>query len=297
MISVVRYVFIHSAKVDALSLREQVAGQLKKIDRGVEYDFYAAKDVEDALRHVSLYCDLHPELHTCFVACGDDGLTGAVAAGLMGAGEGKSLAVFDPSGRNSLSRYYEGRDFGSISKLLAGAATSLDMIRVNDSYALNACTFGLEDLEEGGNARLLHSISTVLRSSFRSISISADGTPVDTGAVLLFTVSNGKYSSGGRLCTPYAVNDDGMMDICIIRNMPPTRLMKILPLLSQGSLAEDTTFSGDLIFRKARSLKIESPKDLTLSADGTRLTGKEFNIRVIHNAIRMVVPAKTVEMP
>ena len=297
MISVVRYVFIHSAKVDALSLREQVTGQLKKIDRGVEYDFYAAKDAEDALRHVSLYCDLHPEIHTCFVACGDDALTGAVAAGLMGAGEGKTLAVFDPSRRNSLSKDYEGRDFGSISNLLAGAATDLDMIRVNDSYAVNACTFALEDLEEGGNAGLLHSMSTVLRSSFRSIRISADGTPLDTGAVLLFTVSNGRYSSGGRLLAPQAVNDDGMMDVCIIRNMSPTRLMKILPLLSRGTLAEDTAFSGDLILRKAKSLRIESPKDITLSADGTLLTGKEFNIRVIHDAIRMVVPAKTVEKP
>ena len=297
MISVVRYVFIHSAEVDALSLREQVSGQMKKIDRGVEYDFYAAKDAEDALRHVSLYCDLHSELHTCFVSCGDDGLTSSVAAGLMGAGEGKTLAVFDPSGSNSLSKNYEGRDFGSIAKLLAGSDTGLDMIRVNNSYAVNACTFGLEDLEEGGNARLLHSMSTVLRRSFRSVRITADSTPLDTGAVLLFTVSNGKYSSDGRLCSPQAVNDDGMMDICVIRNMSPTRLTKLLPLLAQGRLAEDTSFSGDLILRKARSLKIESPKDITISVDGARLTDKEFNVRIIPSAVRMVVPEKSVEMP
>lgn len=295
MISAVRYVFIHGAEGD--SPRENVIRQLKEIDRGVEYDFYAAKNPEDVLRHVSLYCDLHSDIPTCFVSCGDDTLTAAAAAGLMGAGEGKTLAVFDPSGTNSLARYYEGRDFGSIRGLLAGTAKELDMIRVNDSYAVNACTFGLEDLLEGGAPRLMHSLPAVLRRSFRSVRVTADGVPVDTGAVLILTVSNGNYSSGGMLFAPQAVNDDGSMDLCIIRNMPPTRIMKVLPPFIQGKLADDPSLAGDFIFRKAKSIKIESAKDITLSVDGTFLTGKEFNVRVIPSAVRMVVPAKTADLP
>lgn len=297
MISIVRYVFIHGAEGGASPLRGAVTGQLKKIDRGVEYDFYAAAGPEDALRHVSLYCDLHPDLCTCFVSCGDDALTAAVAAGLMGAGEGKTMAVFDPSGRNSLARCYEGRDFGSVLKLLAGSAVPLDMIRVNDSYAVNACSFGLEELTEGGSPRLLHSVSAVLKRSFRSIRITADGTPLETGSVLILALSNGRYSSGGSFLAPQAVNDDGMMDLCAVRNMPPTRLMKLLPPLTQGRLADEPALAGEVILRKAKTLRIESPKEITLSVDGLPLTGKEFNVRLIPSAIRMVVPAKTLERP
>ena len=295
MISAVRYVFIHGAEGD--SPRENVIRQLKEIDRGVEYDFYAAGGPEDALRHVSLYCALHPDLHTCFVSCGDDTLTAAVAAGLMGAGEGKTLAVFDPSGTNSLARDCEGRDFGSIQGILSGSAKCLDMIRVNDSYAVNACTFGLGEMMEGGAPRLMHSLSAVLRRSFRSVRVTADGMPVDAGAVLILTVSNGRYSSGGMLFAPQAVNDDGRMDICVIRNMPPTRIMKVLPPFIQGRMADEPSLAGDIVVRKAKSMKIESAKDITLSVDGIPLTGKEFNIRVIPSAVRMVVPAKPADLP
>lgn len=296
MISAIRYVFIYSGEGDAPALRELVVGELKKIDRGVEYDFYETRGPEDTLRHVSLYCDLHPDLRTCFVSCGDDALTSAVAAGLMGAGEGKTLAVFDPSGRNSLARCFEGRDFGSVPKLLEGSATGLDMIRVNSSYAVNACTFGLDGLTGVDAPNLMQSLSAVLRRSFRSVRMTVDGTLLDTGSVLIFAISNGRYSSGGLLLAPQAVNDDGRMDLCVVRNMPPTRLMKLLPPLLQGRLADEPSLAGDITVRKARSLRIESAKDITLSADGIHLTGKEFNIRVIPSAIRMVVPAKTNEM-
>ncbi len=296
MISAVRYVFIHSGVGDAPALRDQVVRELKQIDRGVEYDFYEARGPEDALRHVSLYCDLHADLRTCFVSCGDDALTSAVAAGLMGAGEGKTIAVFDPSCRTSLAKCFEGRDFGCIPKLLEGSAAGLDMIRINSSYAVNACTFGLDDLADGDAPNLLQSVSAVLRMSFRSIRMTLDGKPLDTGAVLIIAVSNGSYSSGGMHLAPQAVNDDGKLDLCVVRNMPPTRLMKMIPPLIQGRLADEPSLAGDIILRKAKSLLIESAKDITLSADGLRLTGKEFNIRVIPSAVRLVVPAKTNEM-
>lgn len=292
MISVLRYLFIHDAKVDSAPLIESAVRQLKEIDRGVEYDFYAAKDREDALRHVSLYCDLHPDLDTCIVACGNDDLTSAVASGLMGAGEGKSLAIFDPEGTNSLARNYEGRSFGSIHALMEGRTKGLDMIRVNDSYAVNACTFGLEDMVDSKSPGLMQSLSAVLKRSFRSVRITADGSLLDAGSVLLMALSNGRYSSGGLLHIPKAVNDDGKMDLCIVRNMPPTRMVKILPSFLEGRLDEVPSLASDLIIREAKSVRIESSKDITLSVDGHLLTGREFDVRLVPSAIRMTVPAE-----
>jgi diacylglycerol kinase family enzyme len=289
-----RYLFIHDAHTESLRMKDAIVRHLKEADMGVEYDFYAASSSEDALRHVSLYCDLHPDLDTCFVACASDALTSGVAAGLMGAGEGKTLAVFDPEGSNSLARYYEGRDFGSLPELFAGTPVGIDMIRVNDSYAVNACSFGLEDLTAGQG--LLQSVSAVLRRSFRSVRITADGLPLDTGTVLLFTLANGKYTSGGTMRFPSAVNDDGKLDLCIVRNMPPSRLRKVLPLLADGRIADEPSLTGDLILRRAGTLGIESAKDITISVDGCPLTGREFKVKVVPSAVRMVIPAKTIEM-
>ena len=290
MIAASRYLFIHDARADSATLRESLIRQWKDIDRGVEYDFYAAGSPEDALRHVSLYCDLHPGLDTCFVACGGDALTAGVASGLMGADEGKTLAVWSPDGSDSLARYYEGRDFGSVARLLAGDVTAIDMIRINNAYAVNACTFGLEELAEGKG--LLRSLSAVLRRSFSAVHMTADGVPLYAGNVLILTLANGRYGSGGLFCAPQAVNDDGKLDLCAVRNMPPTRLMKLLPLLEEGKLGDDPAFAADIVLRRAAALTIESSKDLTLYADGLPLTGKQFNIRVIPAAVRLVVPAE-----
>lgn len=290
MISVSRYLFIQDAGAESATRRDSLIRRLKEADRGVEYDFYAASSPEEVLRHVSLYCDLHPGLDTCFVACGGDGLTSGVASGLMGADEGKTMAVWDPEGTNSLARYYEGRDFGSVARLLAGDATGIDMIRVNNTYALNSCTFGLEDLSEGKG--LFHSLSAVLRRSFRSVSLKADGTLLDSGTILLLVMANGRYGAGGLFFAPQAVNDDGRLDLCAVRNMSPTRLMKLLPLLSEGKLGDDPAFAADIILRRVKALTIESSKDLTLYADGRPLTDRQFSIRVVPSAVRMVVPAE-----
>jgi len=290
MIPVLRYLFVHDARTESLKLKDLILKQLKEADMGVDYDFYAASGPDDALRHVSLYCDLNRGLDTCFVSCGGDDLTAAVAAGLMGAGEGKSLAVFDPDGTNSLAKCFEGKDFGSIAGMLAGSFTDIDMIRINNAYAVCACTFGLEDLS-GGAPGLMKSVAAVLRRSFRSVRITADSIPLDTGTVLIFTVANGKYAIGGIPCAPQALIDDGKADLCIVRNMSPTRLMKVLSLLVEGTLLDDPSLTAELILRKVRTLKVESHKDLTVMADGRPLTGKEFTVRLLPAAVRMVVPA------
>ena len=285
MIPGLRYVFI----LEDNRLRDDLSQGMKELDSGVEYDFYEAAGAEDALRHVSLYCDLHKDIDTCFVSCGGDVLTAGVAAGLMGSGEGKCLAVYDPKGTNSLARSYEGMDFGSLAKILAGSPTAVDMIRVNNSYAVNACTFGLDDLMKGKG--FIPSISAILRRSFRTINIKADGMILDTGSVLLFILANGKYASGGLHCAPLASNDDGKMDLCIVKNLPPTRLMKLLPALASGGLTDEPAFAGDTILRRVKTLEIESAKEMTLFLDGIPLTDKHFKARIIPAAIRLVIPA------
>lgn len=296
MTAVPRYLFIFDGRESSSTPRNTVSHLMKELDKGVDYDFFEAGGPDDALRHVSLYCDLHKGIDTCFVSCGGDSLTSGVAAGLMGADDGKSLAIFRPEEGHSLAACYEGRDFGSAEKLLSGTPVSIDMIRVNNTYALNACTFGLDSLPgltpDGKPAGLLSSLSAVLHRSFRSVRILADGAPLDTGSVLFFTVSNGMYAPGHILCAPQAANNDGLMDLCVVRNLPPARMMKLVPAFVAGKLEEDTAFSGDFFTRRVKKLEIESSKDAGLSLDGRAFLGKHFTISIVHNAVRFMLPAE-----
>ena len=292
MMSMLRYLFILEGGETSAVLKEKLSQGMKELDSGVEYDFYEAAGPEDALRHVSLFCDLHKDIDTCFVSCGGDALTAGVAAGLMGSGEGKYLAVYDAEGSNSLAKYYEGADFGSLASLIAGSPAGIDMIRVNNSYAVNACTFGLDDLLNGKGTGFIPSLSTILRRSFRTIRIKADGVPLDTGSILLFTLANGRYASGGLNCAPQASNDDGKMDLCIVKNLSPTRLMKLLPALASGEFADEPSFTDDIILRRIKNLEVESAKEVTLDLDGMTLTDKHFSIRMIPGAVHIIVPVQ-----
>ena len=290
MIHFTRYLFIYEGEDADARLRDSVSKRMKDLDKGIDYDFHAAADPEDALRHVSLYCDLHKDIDTCFVACGGDALTAGVAGGLMGAGEGKTMGIYDPSGTNSLAKYYEGADFGKLDKLVEGIPVPIDMIRVNNSYAVNACIMGLDNMAYGKG--LTPSLSAVLKCGFRSVKLKVDGVALDIGSVFLLTLANGRYATGDIHCSPQALNDDGKMDLCVIRNMPPARLTKVLQALASGTLTDEPAFAGDYTARKAGSVEIECTKDITLYLDGRPLTGKEFKARVFPGAVRMVVPAE-----
>lgn len=291
MIRVLRYIFVLGTNTESLKLKDLILKQLKDADKGVEYDFYAASDPGDALRHVSLYCDLHPDIATCFVSCGGDALTAGVAAGLMGAGEGKFLAVFDTAGTGCMARYYEDRDFGSVAALLAGSPAAIDMIRINNSYSVSACTFGLEGLSAGKGTGLMKSVSAILRRSFHTVRMTADGMPLDAGTILFFTLANGRYSFGGLPCASQALNDDGSLDLCVAKNMPPSRLTRALAQLAGGGPTEEPSPATDLLRRRVKALKVESRKEFTIMADGIPLTDTKFNIRIIPLAVRMIVPA------
>lgn len=293
MIPFSRYLFICEGKEVPSSLAGGIVRQLKELDCGVDYDFYAAADPDEALRHVSLYCDLHKGLDTCFVSCGGDALTSGVAGGLVGAGEGMTLAVYGPQQANTLARCCDEADFSSIAALISGTATPVDMIRVNNSYVINAVTFGLDDITVGKG--FLNSLSTALRRSFHSLRIKADGVPLDTGSILFFILSNGRYAPGGVLCAPGARNDDGRMDLCAVRNMPPGRMMKLLPALASGGFADEPAFAADLILRRARTIDIESSKDITLMLDTRPLTGSTFSMKIIPGAVTMVIPASAAD--
>ena len=287
MMPVTRYLFI-CPQDSPSGLREGISRQMKELDYGIEYDFYSAESQEDALRHVSLYCDLHKDLDTCFVSCGGDALTSGIAGGLMGAGAGKSLAVFDPGGADSLAACSDGADFGSIASLLAGTVKPIDMIRVNNSYAVNACTFGLEELRSAGG--LFGSLSAALRRSFHSVKVSADGVALDTGAISVFAAANGRYAPGRTFCSPLSAIDDGKLDLCILRNLSPARLQKAIQMLASGSYADDPAFAGDFILRRDGSIEIESSKEMTLYADTMPVTDKHFIIKNIPKSVGLVVP-------
>ena len=65
-----------------------------------------------------------------------------------------------------------------------------------------------------------------------------------------------------------------------------------IPALASGGLTDDTAFTDDIILRRVKNLEVESAKEITLDLDGMSLTDKHFTIRLIPDAVRLIVPSQ-----
>ena len=77
-------------------------------------------------------------------ACGGDGTLNEVAAGAAGYGNAAVTVWVGGSGNDFVRLFSEPRAFCHLARLLDAEETTFDMIRCNDSLALNICSVGLD---------------------------------------------------------------------------------------------------------------------------------------------------------
>ena len=297
-----RYVFIVNGREDKKRALDDIKERLEPFAGKIVYDIYVTTCPGDATRYVSLYCDLHENQPTCFVACGGDGTINEVASGLMGASEDKSMAVLAYGTGNDFVKYYPGRDFNDLGALLDGEEHSIDILRVNDRFSINVCNFGFDSIVASTANRLsvkgfkkpfrLGIVAAILSGRFNRISVSADGESLGGKKMLLCTLANCQYVGGEFFCAPKAKNDDGLIDVCLLRTMSLMKFLQILPVYTKGEHLDSPNFKDKIVFRKAKTVHVEAPKTIELCIDGEMISGKSFNVSVEPKAINLIVPAQ-----
>lgn len=297
-----RYIFVINGREDKAFIQNEITAQLQDFKGEVDYDIYITKAPRDATRHVSLYCDLHKGLEVCFIACGGDGTVNEVATGLVGADEFKSMAIMAYGTGNDFIKYYEGRDFKSLARLFAGERRRVDILRINNSFSLNVCYFGFDSIVAASANRLNEKgrkapykaglMAAVLRGRFNHIKVTADGKPLNKEEMLLCTMANGRFVGGEFLCAPRSANDDGLIDICLIRPMPLMTFFQMLPVYTRGEHLDDPKFAKYITCCQAKTAAIESRHQIEVCLDGEMIADKTFNVRIIPEAISLVIPAE-----
>ena len=137
------YIFIINGREDKNFIANQVLRQIDEVGTGLDYELYRTTGVGDGTRFVHVWCDLHPNVECCFVACGGTGMVNEVASGMVGSKK-KSLGILAYGETNDFTKYYPDRDFRSLRKLIAGTPRKIDIIRVGDNYAINVINIGFE---------------------------------------------------------------------------------------------------------------------------------------------------------
>ena len=137
-----------------------------------------------------------------------------------------------------------------------------------------------------GNMRYNRAIVAELRA-FQPLTftITADGHTFEREAMLV-SVANMPSFGGGIRIAEGAVDDDGELDVIVIHRVSKFKLLRVFPMLYQGSHVELPEFERI----RAREVTWSSP-DIVGYGDGERLGPLPLTARVLPSALTFVVGA------
>jgi len=181
---------------------------------------------------------------------------------------------------------------------VGGVRVKVDVGRVNDDYFLNVSTggFGAEATEESSPEvkRALGTLAYLISSArkFASLepleaSFRADETLYE-GRFLFFAVGNSRRTGGGNWVTPKASMTDGLLDVCLIRDVPKVELLRLMPELRAGNHLDHPAVG----YWQVPRLSVKAEAELAVNADGEPLRGSAFDYRLSERRLTLMVPSE-----
>lgn len=293
-------VIVHSVDHDALSALRDEVRRLR--GEGHEVSAHATFEEGDARRFASEAGRSGAEL---VIAAGGDGTVNEVANGIHGLGDVPAvprLAIVPLGTGNDLaSELGLPQEVGAAVRVaVEGRSAEIDVGTVGDRYFLNVSAggFGAEATEETPRdaKRALGALAYVITGArkFVALDVSSATFRTESGVVhdgpfLLFAVGNSRRTGGGNRLTPRASLRDGLLDLCIVREMTRMEFVKLLPELRSGEHLGHPC----VIYRQAREVTVAGGETLSVNADGEPLSGSTFTYAVSPRRMRVMLPNET----
>ena len=241
---------------------------------------------------------------TVVVVGGDGALHGILdlvveadaALGLLPAGTGNDLA-------RGLELPYRDPD-ACLDLLLASPPRRIDLARVDDGQGRRlvatvvASGFDSKVNERAnamtwprGNLRYTLAILAELRAFapvpfHLELTDATGGTRLVDADAMLVAVGNGPSFGGGLRIAHGAVLDDGLLDVCLIRPVSRSLLVRTFPKLQRGTHVSMPEFERVMV----RAVRIDAP-DIVGYGDGERLGPLPLTIEVVPQALAVLAPA------
>lgn len=292
-----RYIFVVNGSPDKAFVLEEVQRQLAEVD--IDHELYVTTGVGDGTRFVRIWCDLHRGVKACFISCGGSGTANEVASGIVGF-QDKYMAYMALCGTNDFCKNYPHVDFTSLKKILEGELVAVDVLRANDSYALNMINVGFSAsaaaegnryIEEGKSHPYERGIAHVLFTARRhKIHIIADGRDLGQKKMLMCDLANGRFTGGKYNTSPQASNVDGLMDVTFIKPMSLAVFIYTLPYYTAGKHFANKFLRHWMKYAQAKHVEMTSRDLITIALDGEILASTSVVVDVLPKAIQILMP-------
>jgi YegS/Rv2252/BmrU family lipid kinase len=232
------------------------------------------------------------------IAWGGDGTVNEVSNGLLGT---EVPILIYPAGTENL-----------LAKELHLPRNPVEMVTLLESGKMMDCDVGLINgqkfhsiLGVGFDAEVVRRLSVTRRGhishlsyfwpvwrtfwehDFPTLHIEADGEKIFDGRGLAFVGNISRYSVGLRICLE-ARFDDGLLDLVVFRCHEQTGLL----LHAAWTLLRRHPLKGNVIYRPAKQIHIETDRPMTCEMDGDVGPSTPLDISLAEEKIRLIVPAQ-----
>ncbi|PWE00785.1 diacylglycerol/lipid kinase family protein [Marinilabilia rubra] len=229
------------------------------------------------------------------VAVGGDGTVNEVGRGLIHSST--ALGIIPTGSGNGLARFLE-MPF-KVNKALEvinkGTIKSIDVIKLNDYYSLNVAGVGFDAYishrfagkKKRGPLAYMQLISKEF-PKYKSdrYTLEIDEEKLELDAFLISFANSSQYGNNFHIA-PQARIDDGLIDVCLIKDFPKYTAPALLISLVDQSI--DKSKYDKIV--KARKVTLKHPTPLLGHVDGEPVEfGKDVDIEILPLALKVVIP-------
>ena len=229
------------------------------------------------------------------VAVGGDGTVNEVGRGLINSST--ALGIIPIGSGNGLARFLQipvkiNKAFEVIKE---GSVKSIDVIKINDYYSFNVAGIGFDAYishkfahkKKRGPLAYMQLISKEFpKYKSENYTIFVDGAKIQLDAFLVSFANSSQYGNNFHIA-PGALIDDGLIDVCLIKDFPKFSAPALLISMLDQSIDKN---KYDTIIR-ARNITIRHPKPLFGHVDGEPVNlGVEAHINILPLALKVITP-------
>lgn len=171
----------------------------------------------------------------------------------------------------------------------------MDVGQCNDHYFLNGMGLGFDaevaaqnynedGLKKGGKDKYLwHILKTLVMYREHPMTVLNDGDS-EKFSCFINTISIGRRFAGGYFLTPQATANDGLLDVCLIKELKFLQRFKIFTMVPTGSHLKHPQVQ----YFKTEALNLEFEKKVPHHMDGELFFASEYNVRLLPKKIRII---------
>lgn len=322
----VKHLIVINAKAGQDKDTEAFKKEIDVAFRGLDHEIYVTEGPKSVIKFLKDYFKKNTKDVTRVYACGGDGTVHEVANGLVGIPNAELAVYAVGTGNDFVKSYAKSKDYDEIivnragenrfkdfKALIEGKAEGIDLSKLTSPelkepmYSINVINFGFDAIvgakgnyykehgyPEKAKAKGMSPYDYALKNDamkhgrFNEITVYADEERLNEKKILLATLAQGRWVGGSFLCAPKSDNKDGLIDVCVIKTMTLIGLGLFIGPYTHGKHLNKP--KKKIAYRQAKKIKFTSPNEIDVCVDGEMIKGKTFEVEVIPNAIKFVVP-------